>query len=259
MRERILTVISVLVTLVIIVVGWKAYVTWYDVSRFLLPPPEDVWYALVDLVRDGSTWHHAYVTTAEIVGGFAIATVAGIVVGVLIAEVRTLERALTPYLVALQVMPKVAIIPVLLLWFGFGSGSKVAVAAVFGFFPITAGTIAGLKATEAGHRDLTRVFEAGRWQRIFVVDLPGALPIVLTGMEVGIVLSTVGAVVAEYLAGSDGLGWLALRSLNQVRIPDLFAVIVLLSMLGIMLYGLIAGMRRLLVPWHESARGLDQV
>jgi NitT/TauT family transport system permease protein len=258
MRERVLTAVSVLVTLVIIVAAWKAYVSWRDVSKFLLPPPEDVWRALVDLVGEGSTWHHAWVTLVEVAAGFAIATAAGVVVGVMVAEVRTLERALTPYLVALQVMPKVAVIPVLLLWFGFGAGSKVAVAAVFGFFPITAGTIAGLKATEGGHRDLTRVFGASRRQRLLVVDLPGALPTVLTGMEVGIVLATVGAVVAEYLAGSEGLGWLALRSLNQVRIPALFAVIVLLSVLGVVLYAFVAGLRRVLVPWHPSSGPLRQ-
>jgi NitT/TauT family transport system permease protein len=176
---------------------------------------------------------------------------------VLLAEVRVLERALTPLLVALQVIPKVTIIPLLLLWFGFGSGSKVVIAAVFAYFPITMGTLAGLKGAELGHRDLAAVLQARRGQRLWTIELPGALPSILTGMEVGIVLATIGAVVAEYLAGDEGLGWLALRSLNGVRVDELFGVIVLLSLLGFVLYAVVSVLRRVLVPWHPSVRRLD--
>jgi NitT/TauT family transport system permease protein len=257
MRDRLVSAGAAVGAVALVVLAWKAYVEWFDVSSFLLPPPEDVWRATVDLVSLSDTWSHVWVTTREIVGGFLFATALGVATGVLLAEVRVLERALTPLLVALQVIPKVTIIPLLLLWFGFGSSSKVIIAAVFAYFPITMGTLAGLKGAELGHRDLAAVLQARRGQRLWTIELPGALPSILTGMEVGIVLATIGAVVAEYLAGDEGLGWLALRSLNGVRVDELFGVIVLLSLLGFLLYAAVSLLRRVLVPWHPSVRRLE--
>jgi NitT/TauT family transport system permease protein len=258
-RERLLAVGSPLVAVAVLVLAWKLYVSWFDVSSFLLPPPEDVARATLELAGRRDTWEHAWVTTREIVGGFLLATAFGVVTGIAIAEVRPLERALTPLLVALQVIPKVTIVPLLLLWFGFGTSSKLVIAAVFAFFPITTGMTAGLKGVDLGHRDLAAVLQARRHQRLLLIDLPGALPTVLTGMEVAIVLATIGAVVGEYLAGSEGLGWLALRALNQVRIDELFGVIVLLSLLGFALFAAVTLLRRLLVPWHASVRRFAEV
>jgi NitT/TauT family transport system permease protein len=258
-RERIVSVLAALSAVLALAVAWKLYVEWFDVSRFLLPPPEAVARATVDLLGRGDTWHHVWVTTKEITGGFLLATVAGVVTGLVLAEFRVLERALSPLLVALQVMPKVTVIPLLLLWFGFGASSKLIVAAVFAYFPITTGTMAGLNGVDLNHRDLAAVLQASRRQRITLIDLPGALPAVLTGMEVAIVLATIGAVVAEYLAGSEGLGWMALRSLNQVRVDELFAVVVLLSSLGFAFYVAVSLLRRVLVPWHASVRRLERI
>jgi NitT/TauT family transport system permease protein len=257
MRDRLTSVVAGLVAVAVVVLAWKAYVEWFDVSTFLLPPPEDVWRATVDLVALSETWRQVWVTTREIAGGVLVATALGVATGVLLAEVRVLERALTPLLVALQVIPKVTIVPLLLLWFGFGSGSKLVIAAVFAYFPITMGTLAGLKGAELGHRDLATVLQARRGQRLWTIGLPGALPSILTGMEVAVVLATIGAVVAEYLAGDEGLGWLALRSLNGVRVDELFGVIVLLSALGFTLYAAVSVLRRVLVPWHPSVRRLE--
>jgi NitT/TauT family transport system permease protein len=257
MRDRLVSFVAGLLGVAAVVLLWKAYVEWFDVSAFLLPPPEDVWAATIDLATMRETWEHVWVTTREIAGGFLLATALGVATGVLLAEVRVIERALTPLLVALQVIPKVTIIPLLLLWFGFGFGSKLVIATVFAYFPITMGTLAGLKGAELGHRDLAAVLQARRDQRLWTIELPGALPSILTGMEVAIVLATIGAVVAEYLAGDEGLGWLALRSLNGVAVDQLFGVIVLLSALGFALYAAVSVLRRLLVPWHPSVRRLD--
>jgi NitT/TauT family transport system permease protein len=257
MRERLLSVLATTVAVAVLVAAWKLYVVWSDVSRFLLPPPEVVARATVELLGRGDTWHHVWVTTREITGGFLLATVLGILTGLVLAEWRLMERALSPLLVALQVMPKVTVIPLLLLWFGFGSSSKMVVAAVFAYFPITTGTLAGLKGVDLHHRELATVLQARRSQRVFLIDLPGALPSVLTGMEVGIVLATIGAVVAEYLAGSEGLGWMALRTLNQVRVEELFAVVVILSVLGFAFWAAVSLLRRVLVPWHASVRRLS--
>ena len=252
MRERLLALVLGLVVFVVIVAGWKVYVEVSDVSRFVLPPPEDVGSATWRLLGDGSMWAHLRVTLWEIVGGFVIATAFGVGTGLAIGEVRVVERALSPFLIALQVLPKVAVIPLLILWFGFGPSAKIVVAAIFAFFPVTAGTRAGIRSVERNHRDLITTLHANRWQRLRLVDFPSALPSILTGMEVGVVLATVGAVVAEYLSGGEGLGWHAVFYLNQLKVDSLFAVIVVMSGMGLVLYGAVLGLRRLLVPWHQS-------
>ncbi len=236
-----------------LLIGWKVYVVAADVSHFVLPPPEDVGRSIVDLLGQSRTWHHIWVTSQEIVIGFGVALVAGLIVGIVIGELPVLDRALNPFLVALQVLPKVAIVPLLILWMGFGLSAKVMVAAIFALFPITAGTRAGIRAVEPGHRDLAATLRASRIQRLRFVVLPSALPSILTGMEVGVVLATIGAIVAEYLAGNEGLGWLAVASLNQLQVADLFAVIILLSVLGFVAYAAVGSLRRILVPWHPSA------
>ena len=152
-----------------------------------------------------------------------------------------------------QVLPKVAIIPLLLLWFGFGSTSKSLVAAMFAFFPIVVATQAGIRAVEPGHRDLATTLQVSPRQRLLMIDFPSALPTILTGMEIGIVLATIGAIVAEYLSGGQGLGYLAVSNLNQLKVDSLFGVIVLLSLMGLLLHGVMVGLRRWLVPWHVSA------
>jgi NitT/TauT family transport system permease protein len=241
-------------TVALAVLGWHIYVKTRDISPFVLPAPLDVWSATVELLRNERTWMHAWVTVREILGGFAIAVVAGLLTGVVLGANRTAERAFSPFLVLLQVVPKVALIPLFILWFGFGVTAKVLVAAIFAYFPVAAATIVGVRSVSPLHRDLAFTVGASRRHRLVLVDLPSALPSILTGMEVAIVLATVGAVVAEYLAGSEGLGWLAVTSLNQLQVDTLFGVIVLMSILGFTLYKLVAGLRRLLVPWHPSGR-----
>lgn len=252
MRRAVVTLGLRLSLLVVLVAGWKLYVEVGDVSPFVLPPPEDVVRATVEVLGESRTWHHLWVTLFEIVAGFGLAGVAGVATGVAIGCIPLLDRVLWPYLVAIQVIPKVAVIPLLLLWMGFGTSSKVVVAAIFAYFPITAGTQAGVRAVEPRHRDLAATLRASGWQRLRFVDLPSALPSVLTGMEIGIVLATVGAIVAEYLAGGEGLGWMAVSSLNQLQVDRLYAVILVLSVLGFTLYASFRGLRRLLVPWHPS-------
>lgn len=245
-----------LLAFAVLVAAWHLYVVWSDVSPFLLPPPSDVARATLQLLTDGDTWHHIRVTSVEIGLGFLIATVVGVALGTTLGEVPFLDRALTPYVIVLQVVPKVAIVPILLMWMGFGPSSKVALAAIFGLFPILAGARAGVMSVDAGHRDLATTLQARTRHRLFLFELPSALPSILTGMEVGMVLATVGAVVGEYLSGGEGLGFLVVSFTGQLQIDEAFAVIVLLSVLGYVLHAAVAGLRRLVVPWHASATAL---
>lgn len=253
MRSRLAPLALGLAVLVLLLVAWKAYVEVFDVSRFVLPPPDAVGRATVDLLGEGRTWTHLWVTLQEILAGFAIATVLGIVAGVVMGEIRLLDRTFTPYLVALQVLPKVAIIPILLVWLGFGMSTRIVVAAVFALFPIVAATRTGVRSVELGHRDLADVIGTTRSQRLRWIVLPSAAPAILTGLEVGIVFATIGAVVAEYLSPGQGLGWVAITSLNQLQVDRLFGVITILSVLGFALYVVVASLRRVVAPWHQSA------
>jgi NitT/TauT family transport system permease protein len=254
-RLHVSTAIWIALVAVAFIGGWKLFVEIDDTSRFILPPPEDVWAALTDLVGEDRTWHHLWVTLTEIVLGFAIAAVVGVMLGTLLGELPRVARVVNPYVVMLQVLPKVAVIPLLLVWMGFGTRTNVAIAAMFALFPITTSTRNGIRSVESAQLDLAATLQMSRWKRLWLIDARSALPSILTGMEVAIVLATVGATVGEFLAGGrDGLGHLAVVNLNALRIDRMFAVVVLLSAMGILLYVTIAGLRRWLVPWHPSAR-----
>jgi len=257
-RQRRVTRIATVAVAVVLVAAWKGYVELFGVSPLLLPAPESVARAAGDLLGQGSTLHHTTVTLYEIVVGFGIAVGAGVVIGIVLGRMPAVERTVNPYLVALQVTPKVALIPMLALWLGFGSASKVVVAAIFALLPLVMATIAGVRSIDANHRDLLASLGASRWDTFRLLDLPSALPSVLTGMEVGVVLATTGAIVGEFLGGNQGLGYLAVRSLNQLNVARLFAIILLLCVLGYVLFMAVSMLRRSLVPWHESVTVLQQ-
>lgn len=247
-----LTRITTPLLIVLFLAAWKAYVVAFDVSRFILPPPEAVLRGLWQVLREDLILTHIRVTLTETLVGFAIACAVGIGLGVVLGKVRWLERAVNPFIVATQVVPKIALVPLFVMWFGFGITSKIVIAAVLAFFPILTNTMLGIKSLEPGHKDVMASINATRWDSFWALDLPSALPYILTGMEVGIVLATIGAVVGEYLGGNEGLGHLAVDTMAAFEVEALFGVIVLLTVLGFALHMSIVGLGRLLIPWHES-------
>lgn len=233
---------------------WDSYVRMAGVSPLILPRPGAVWHAWIEMLGDRRAWHHTWMTVYATLTGFAYAATIGIVLGVLIARARWLELTLNPFIVATQVIPKVALVPLFVLWFGFGITSKVIVAAVLSFFPILTNTALGVKSIEEGHRDVMVSLNATRWQVFRRLELPSALPYIITGLEVGIVLAIIGAIVGEYLGGSSGLGHLLIARLNAFETDQMFAVLIHMSLLGFTFYFLIGALRRRLIPWHASAR-----
>ncbi len=231
---------------------WEAYVRWFDVSPMILPRPEAVGRALIDLLATRRTYFHAWITVEETLAGFFIAVAVGIALGTVLAKVRWLERTLNPFIVGLQVMPKIALVPLFIVWFGFGLSSKIVMAAVLAFFPIMTNTALGIKSVDPGHRDVMLGLNAGRWATFRDLDLPSALPYILTGMEVGMILAIVGAIVGEYLGGNIGLGQMAVATLNAFDVPGMFAVIVVLTAMGFALYFAVVLLRRYLTPWHQT-------
>jgi NitT/TauT family transport system permease protein len=255
-REKLLKIlpwVSTPLLLIVLIAGWKLCTSVFEISRFVLPPPEDVAVTLAAVVREPDVWLvHARVTLTETVVGFVIALVTGVLAGAVLGRVFWLERALRPALVALQVIPKVALVPLFVVWFGFGITSKIVIAAILAFFPIMLNVLLGVRSIEPGHRDVMRSLDASRWQTFQSLDFHSTLPYVFTGMEVGIVFSLIGAIVGEYLGGNEGLGYMVVVSLNALDAPRLFAVIVLLAVLGSLLFFAVNGLKRVLIPWHDS-------
>jgi NitT/TauT family transport system permease protein len=208
---------------------------------------------LIQLLGQPEVWLvHARITLVETLVGFGFALVTGVLAGVVLGRIFWLELAVRPLVVALQVIPKVALIPLFVIWFGFGLTSKIVIAAILAFFPIMLNVMLGVRSVEPGHRDVMRSLDASRWQRFTALDFHSTLPYVFTGMEVGIVFALIGAIVGEYLGGNQGLGYMVVVSLNALDAPQLFAVIILLAALGSILFFAVSGLKRFMIPWHES-------
>ena len=252
-RRNVLPWVSTPLILLACFVAWDLFVRVYDISELVLPPPLTVGATLLEVVADPETWEHARVTAVETIAGFLIAVVTGVIVGVVLGKVPWLERSLRPVLVASQVVPKVALIPLFIIWFGFGITSKIIIVALLSFFPILLNVILGVRSVDAGQRDVMRSLNATRWQTFRRLEYPSTLPYILAGMEVGIVFAVVGAVVGEYLGGDQGLGYRIVTTLNNLEAEALFAVILVLTLIGFLLYLAVVALKRLLIPWHDSA------
>jgi NitT/TauT family transport system permease protein len=254
-RERLnklLPWISSPILLALFLGGWQFAVSVVGVSEFILPTPAQTAEALVTMLSDGSQWLHIRVTLLEVLIGFAIALVVGTALGAILGRMQWLERALQPAMVAFQVVPKVAFVPIFVIWFGFGMQSKIVMAAILAFFPIMLNVLLGVRSVDRGHRDVMRGLGASRWATFRSLELPSTLPYIFAGAEVGIVFAVIGAIVGEYLGGSEGLGYLVVSSLNALDAPTLFAVIVVLAVLGSVLYLGVTTAKRFIIPWHDS-------
>jgi ABC-type nitrate/sulfonate/bicarbonate transport system permease component len=183
--------------------------------------------------------------------GFGLATTVGITLAVLMFEIPVLERAIYPYVIGSQTVPVFAIAPLLVLWLGYGIMSKVLMAATIVFFPLVLNTLDGLKATDADTVSLLRVMRASRWQVLWKVQFPSALPFILSGAKIGISISTIGAVIGEWVGAKAGLGRLMLDANSQLQVSLVFAAIICLTVMGLGLFGLMTLIERWLTPWRH--------
>jgi ABC-type nitrate/sulfonate/bicarbonate transport system permease component len=226
---------------------WELLVRLFGVPTCLLPGPTAIarafWESRDLLLR------HLVPTAGEAVLGFLVAAAAGVLSGVLINRSPLAERSLYPWLVVSQTLPTVAIAPILVTWFGYGTLPKVLVVTLFCFFPITVATVDGLRATDPELVRLMRSFGAGKWRIFFMVEAPGALPFLFGGMRLAVTYCVIGAIVGEWVGSSEGLGFLMIQDKAQFEIPRLFAEISLLSLMGVSLFLLVALLQRLTAPW----------
>lgn len=234
----------------LILTAWELGVRVSGISRVLLPSPSAIVLALSQ--RWALFAEHAWVTLIEILLGFALGSAVGLLLGILFGYSRVLERAIYPWLVASQMVPIVAVAPILVLWFGFTLTPKVLVVALISFFPVAVNTIDGLRSVDPEMVDLMRTMGATRAQIIRHVRIPSALPAVFSGLKVAMALSVVGAIFGEWVGSSEGLGYLMLAFNNQLATADLFAAILVLSLMGIALFFLVGSVQRLVTPWYQG-------
>jgi len=227
------------------------------ISKFVLPSPSSIGQAIVFLMQQEYFINHLKLTVTAILSGFSIAIVFGTVVGVALGKSRMAERLANPFVIGSQVTPKVALMPLFLLWLGFGIESKIAIVALLSFFPILKNTVLGVRSIEKGHQALFVVIRASPWKRVWSLEIPAVMPYVLTGIETASVLAVTGAIVGEYLGGSKGMGAMVVASLNSLQTDQMFATIIVLTIFGFAFYSAITLIRRYAVPWHGSAKLSD--
>lgn len=239
--------------LLLVLLGWEILVRLGDYPDFILPSPGRVGTTLVRVVGDGTLWRHAQVTLVEVLGGLALGASVALVLGYLLAKSVTIERALSPYIVASQAVPIVALAPLLVIWFGSGFFSKILISALIVFFPILINTMVGVRSVEPDLHDLMRSLRATRWQMFTKLEVPSALPVLLGGLKIGATLSVIGAVVGEFAGSERGLGFLISLSNNALYdTPQMFVAILALVIMALGLYGAVAFVERRVLAWRQN-------
>lgn len=235
---------------------WDLVTRMEWVSRIILPTPretlDDLIFVGQNLMSGGYMLEALWTTTLTVIYGFLIAIGIGFSLGVLVGETKFGERAVMPYLVAIDTMPKVAFAPLFIAWLGFDIGSKVALAAFIATFPIVVATAAGLYAASENERMLFKSIGATRMQTLIRLKLPTGLPYIFTGLKIAAVGVMAGAITGEFLGGGSGFGALIRQSASQLDTPRVFALILYLSLLGLALYFTVVGLQRRLVFWRKD-------
>ena len=235
---------------VLLFVVWEVAVRVTGVKEYLLPPPSRVWtefWKRHEIVSGG-----AWVTTQEILAGYALAVVVSVPLALAVAYSRFMEQAVYPVIVFLQIIPKIAIAPLFIIWFGFGFAPKLLLVFLLSFFPIVVSSIAGFKSADRDVLDFARTTGASGLRMFLKISLPQALPHIFTGLKVGAALAATAAVVAEFVASDRGLGYLLLQYNGQLDTPMVFATIVILSLIGLTVYYVVEIVERIAIPWHVS-------
>jgi NitT/TauT family transport system permease protein len=242
-------------SLVVVLSVWQWASVTERVSALILPRPTDIWSELVfffqNFFGEIGYWHHTWVTVQEILLGFAIAALAAFVLGAVVGESRLARDLLMPYAVTLNATPKVAFVPVFVVWLGFGMAPKVVIAALIAFFPVFVNTISGMQALDLEQVELLRSLRASRWQTFKLLKLFNALPFVFAGLKTAMVLSVIGAIVAEFGGASEGIGYLIDESSSRLRADQVFAYVIVLSVVGYALFEIINLVERKVVFWVD--------
>ena len=234
--------------------AWEGLVRLFEVPAFILPPPSQVALALWRGFGSGLYLQHLWHTLLETMLGFIAGSALGLVLGTAVALSRPIEFFLYPYIVMFQSLPKVALAPLIVVWFGLGLTSKVITAALVAFFPLLVNTIVGLRSADEDRVNLMRSLAASRWQIFWMLQLPNAMPYIFAGLEIAMIFSLLGAIVAELVGAESGLGML-IQSMNfTMDVAGQFSVLLILSALGLALNGIVTAIRRRVLFWDVTQK-----
>lgn len=225
------------------------------VNPLILPNPSSVWNALVDGFERGIYGRHIRSTVSSTLAGFGSAAIIAIMIGGVLAAVPRVERIFLPFIVAFQTLPKVAVAPIIILWLGFGTQSKVVVIATICFFPILVNTLQGLRIRDQERLELLRSLGASRWQLFRYLRFPDSLPYVFAGLNIGVVFALIGTVIAEFLGSREGLGVLLVQQQAAFNVPGMFAALILLMIVGLFLNGITRLVEKKVVFWAADLSG----
>jgi NitT/TauT family transport system permease protein len=235
---------------VIILAIWEALAIAGALPAYLLPAPSAIFMQMIS--SGDQLLKHTLVTVTEIVLGYMAGIAAGFLGALAIFYSRTLQRIVYPIVLLSQFVPKLAIAPLLIIWFGFTITPKIVVTALICLFPILINTVAGLNASDPQLLDLMHTLDAKRWQVFVKIRLPAAMPHIFAGLKVGITLATIGAIVAEWISAEAGLGYLIVFALGFFKIEQMFSALVMITLVGLVLFLLIALLERIVTP-HQPA------
>ncbi|MCW5261610.1 ABC transporter permease [Verminephrobacter eiseniae] len=238
--------------LLLLLALWDLVIRLFEIPAYLIPPP---WEVVKQFVAEWPRLlSESWKTTLATLGGFGLTIVIGIPIAMLIAYSRLVESYVYPLLVFSQSIPKVAIAPLFVVWFGFGILPKVISAFLLGFFPVVVSTVMGFKSVEPDMLDLARSMGASRLQTFFKISLPQALPAIFSGLKVSVTLAVVGAVVGEFVGANSGIGYVLQVANGNFDLPLMFAALVVLSSIGVVLFVAVDLIERSMIPWHASQR-----
>ena len=253
--------LSTLYLLIALVVGlavWQLVIEIYHPAPYIIPSPHSVWHAFSSLVfadpsTPGGLWEAMGATLEATALGFAIGGGAGVLLGIAAGEFRIVQRLLYPYLVAIQSLPKVALVPLLATWFGFGLTAKTSLVVLFVFFPVLVNTLQGVVTADQDRIDVVRSLSGSRWQQLWRVRMFSALPLIFTGLELGITYAFLGAVLAEMSGSQKGVGVLISQFQNNSDTQATFATLIVLAVVGYLLNGVLRFAHRRLVFWESGS------
>jgi len=243
--------------IIVLIIGWDLCIRLFKIPPYLVPTP---WQVVEQLYKEWPMlWREALPTLYATLGGFVLSALVGVPVAMWIAYSRLVESFVYPLLVFSQSVPKVAIAPLFVVWFGFGVIPKVIAAFLLGFFPVIVATVQGFKSIEPDVIDLARSMGAGPLKVFIKFRLPQAMPAIFSGLKVSVTLAVVGAVVGEFVGSNSGLGYVLQKANGTFDLPLMFAALVILSMIGVLLFLVLELIERWVLPWHASQRHDMQV
>ena len=264
LKNMAITALTLLASVVLVVAIWEFLVNFYHMPSYVLPAPKAVVAALIDGLGTDPTsrasfWYHLADTLTATLAGFAIGGILGLVLAASMAEFRVVEKMLFPYVAAIQSLPKVAIAPLYIIWFGYQIESKIAMSVTLALFPVLLNTLQGLVSVDRDRLELMSSLDASRLQIFWLVKLPTSLPLIFAGLNLGIVYALLGALVAEFIGAQRGMGVMVLQLQSVNDTAGVFAILIVLAVVGYLLISAVRMVQRRVVFWSGTSVRNDMV